>query len=113
MHLPFALIGTFTDVLSYIRLFAVGMSGLFIARCFNDMGGMAYDSLASIALVLAIIFAIIVILFGHVLNIALAFLGVLVHAVRLNSLEFSNQMELQRTGVKYKPFAKNDSNIKQ
>lgn len=111
MHLPFALIGTFTDVLSYIRLFAVGMSGLFIARCFNQMSGMVYDSLASTLSVLAVIMAIVVILFGHGLNIALAFLGVLVHAIRLNSLEFSNQMELQWTGMKYKPFAKNDKSI--
>ncbi len=113
MHLPFAFIGSFVDVLSYIRLFAVGMSGLFISRCFNQMGGMAYDTFASSMLVVAIIFAIIVIIFGHVLNIALASLGVLVHAIRLNSLEFSNQMELQWTGFKYKPFAKNDSNIQQ
>ena len=110
LHLPFALIGSFTDVLSYIRLFAVGMSGLFIAKCFNQMGGMAYDSLPQSLSIVAVIFAMIVILFGHGLNIALASLGVLVHAIRLNSLEFSNQMELQWTGTPYKPFSKNDKN---
>ena len=108
MHAPFALIGSFVDVLSYIRLFAVGMSGFFIAKCFNSMGGMAYDAVPSSLAALGLIFAIGVIAFGHFLNIALAFLGVLVHAIRLNALEFSNQMELQWTGVKYKPFAKDN-----
>lgn len=107
MHLPFALIGSFVDVLSYIRLFAVGMSGLFIAKCFNNMGVMAYDAVSNIA-VIGIIFGAVVVLFGHLMNIALASLGVLVHAIRLNALEFSNQMELQWTGVKYKPFAKDN-----
>ena len=108
MHAPFALIGSFVDVLSYIRLFAVGMSGFFIAKCFNSMGGMAYDALPPSLAAIGLIFAIGVIAFGHFLNIALAFLGVLVHAIRLNALEFSNQMELQWTGVKYKPFAKDN-----
>jgi len=108
LHTPFALIGSFTDVLSYIRLFAVGMSGLFIAKCFNNMGGMA-NAMPYVGIALGAG----VIIFGHFLNIALAFLGVLVHAIRLNSLEFSNQMELQWTGVKYKPFAKKDNTTKQ
>ncbi len=109
MNLPFAMIGSFVDVLSYIRLFAVGMSGFYIAKCFNNMGVMAYDSLASMLVIGGVLFAIVVILFGHVLNIALAFLGVLVHAIRLNALEFSNHMELQWTGVKYRPFSKDNS----
>ena len=47
---------------------------------------------------------------GHVLNLALGFLGVLVHAVRLNTLEFSNHMGLQWSGFKFKPFSAKQNN---
>ena len=47
---------------------------------------------------------------GHILNLALGFLGVLVHAVRLNTLEFSNHMGLQWAGFKFKPFSAKQNN---
>ena len=45
-----------------------------------------------------------------ILNLALGFLGVLVHAVRLNTLEFSNHMGLQWSGFKFKPFSAKQNN---
>ena len=46
-----------------------------------------------------------VILAGHLLNIALGFLSVMVHGIRLNTLEFSNHVEMQWAGIKFRPFA--------
>ncbi len=110
LNLPFALIGSFVDVLSYIRLFAVGLSGTYIAENFNKMGGMVLGALPSSLYVIGLLGLILVAVFGHILNIALGFLGVLVHAIRLNTLEFSNHMEMQWGGIRYKPFSKTNKN---
>lgn len=103
----FGMSGTFVDLLSYIRLFAVGLSSYYIAKSFNDMGMMVLginDHPAAIPFLF--VGMVIVILFGHVLNVMLAILGVLVHGIRLNTLEFSNHMGLQWLGHDYKPFKK-------
>ncbi len=99
---PFDIIGSFTDVLSYIRLFAVGLAGACIAGSFN---GMAFD-LCQVSKWLLPAGALVVIA-GHALNIALALLGVLVHAVRLNTLEFSNHTGLSWSGQSFNPFKSN------
>ncbi|MCK5805458.1 MAG: hypothetical protein KAI66_21685, partial [Lentisphaeria bacterium] len=98
MNLPFDFINSFVDVLSYIRLFAVGLSSYFIASSFNGMGGMVMDLSPWLAPA-----AVLIIVFGHLLNVALAFMGVLVHGIRLNTLEFSNHMELTWSGRPYNP----------
>ena len=121
LNLPFDMIGSFTDVLSYIRLFAVGLSGMYIAQKFNMMGMMVKDAFASQAanaapawhdvyIIVGFVLLILVAVAGHILNLALGFLGVLVHAVRLNTLEFSNHMGLQWAGFKFKPFSANQNN---
>lgn len=98
---PFSVIGSFTDVLSYIRLFAVGMAGASIAMSFNNMGaGIAKSS------PYFIVFGVLVVLIGHALNLALCVMSVLVHAIRLNTLEFSNHSGLTWSGSPFKPFAK-------
>ncbi len=109
---PFSVIGTFTDTLSYIRLYAVGLSGVYIARSFNDMGLMVLDIPSSSATMwLLVIGTVLIIVAGHLLNIALALMGVLVHGIRLNTLEFSSHMGLQWAGYRYKPLKKsNDDN---
>ena len=123
LNLPFDMIGSFTDVLSYIRLFAVGLSGMYIAQKFNFMGGMVKDAITSkfivegqgnaevlIWTIVGIVLMVLVAVAGHILNLALGFLGVLVHAVRLNTLEFSNHMGLQWSGFKFKPFSAKQNN---
>lgn len=115
-NLPFGFIGAFVDLLSYIRLFAVGLSSYYIAASFNNMGlmllGIPTDwlpgPLAAILYFILVVAMVLVIFSGHVLNIMLAFLGVLVHGIRLNTLEFSNHMELQWLGRVYKPFGKRE-----
>ena len=94
------IVNSFTDVISYIRLFAVGMSGAAIAEAFNGMLSPLFGSAVGVA------GAALVLLGVHGLNIALAVMGVAVHAVRLNTLEFSNGLGLEWSGFAFTPFAK-------
>ncbi len=103
---PFNIVGSFTDVLSYIRLFAVGMAGGCIATSFNSM---AWDVCKSSPWIIPV--GILVVLCGHLLNVALGFMSVLVHGVRLNTLEFSNHVGLTWSGELFRPF-KNHLNEK-
>lgn len=96
---PFNIIGSFVDVLSYIRLFAVGMAGYYIAASFNGMGVSIWKASPYFLL-----FGVLVMLFGHLLNLGLCALSVLVHGVRLNTLEFSNHVGLSWSGSNFKPF---------
>ena len=109
LTLPSSLVGSFVDVLSYIRLFAVGLSGMYVASSFNNMGKMVLDSIPKEYWVIGLIGLIIVALAGHLLNIVLGFMSVLVHALRLNTLEFSNHAEMTWSGQAYRPFAKKEN----
>ncbi len=113
LNLPFSIIGSFTDVLSYIRLFAVGLAGTYIAVNFNRMGVMLLDGHSGFVYFLALLGLIVIAVFGHVLNIALCFLSVMVHGIRLNTLEFSNHVDMQWAGIKYKPFADDNESLNQ
>ena len=99
--LPLTLVGNFVDILSYIRLFAVGYASVAVLAAFNDMAAsIGFDS------VLTAVAASVLLLFANALNIVLAGLGVLVHAVRLNTLEFSTHKGLAWQGhTLYTPFA--------
>lgn len=102
INTPFSFIGSFVDTLSYIRLFAVGLASYNIALSFNAMAGESFSSGG-----FGIIMGVFIVLAGHLLNIILGFMGVLVHGVRLNTLEFSNHMGLTWSGTSFKPFKKN------
>ena len=104
LYTPFNFINSFVDVLSYIRLFAVGLSGAYIAQCFNNMGGMIYAGQTGWKLVILAICGGLVIIIGHILNIVLGMMSVLVHGLRLNTLEFSNHMQIGWEGKAYSPF---------
>ena len=91
--------GMFSDILSYIRLWAVGLAGGKVASAFNSIGGIV----ASIP-VIGIVMQIIIFVAGHMLNIALSCISVLAHAVRLNLLEFSSHLGLEWAGREYDPF---------
>lgn len=96
--LPLNLVSNFVDVVSYLRLFAVGTAGVAVASAFNDMAA-RIGAGGGLSLVAAALIAI----FGHTLNLALCAMGVLVHGVRLNTLEFSAHLGLQWSGVPYRP----------
>ncbi len=93
-------VGAFSDIISYIRLFAVGLASLEIAKSFNGMA----ESLGGGAV--GIIGGIIILSLGHSLNLAMGALSVIVHGVRLNMLEFSGHLGMEWTGFAYSPFKK-------
>jgi len=100
-------VNSFVDVLSYIRLFAVGLSSFYVANSFNKLGtDLMGGEKGAVAALLTMIAGVAVILFGHVLNLALASLGVLVHGIRLNTLEFSGHINIEWAGIAFKPFAR-------
>lgn len=107
-NFPFTVIGSFSDVLSYIRLYAVGLSSYYVAMNINDIAGMCIGSHS----ILLIILGVSLVLLGHTMNIILSFLAVLVHGIRLNTLEFSNHMEIQWKGFKFRPFKIEEPQLK-
>ncbi len=90
-------ISAFSNIISYIRLFAVGMASLAIAQSFNNMASGLLQGFALPA-------GILVLTLGHTLNLIMALLSVVVHGVRLNLLEFSGQLGMEWTGFTYDPF---------
>jgi len=87
------------DIISYVRLFAVGLASVQVAANFNSM---------AIGLGLPVwikwLPLVFILLVGHGLNLAMAGLSVLVHAVRLNTLEFSNHKGVSWAGYAFRPF---------
>jgi V/A-type H+-transporting ATPase subunit I len=78
--------GAFGDVLSYLRLFALGLATASLAVSFNDMARGIAASLPHLGLILALA----VLLFGHALNFLLALASCVIHGLRLNVIEFFN-----------------------
>ncbi|MDR1363757.1 MAG: V-type ATP synthase subunit I [Spirochaetaceae bacterium] len=105
-------VGSFADIISYIRLFAVGLAGSAIAQSFNSMsaiGGLLSSGGAGasiLEIVLKFAAAILILIFGHGLNLMMNALSVIVHGVRLNLLEYAgNHLSMEWSGYSYKPFA--------
>jgi len=103
-RLPLSVIGSFSDVVSYLRLFAVGYASVAVANSFNNMAlGLGFHTIISGLL------AAFILVFGHALNIILGIMAVIVHGIRLNMLEFSGQMGMEWSGVEYAPFRERDT----
>ena len=103
--LPLNIMSALGDIISYVRLFAVGLASVKVAENFNSMAtGLVAgaDEMWVKALMAVAMVAILVI--GHALNLAMAGLSILVHAVRLNTLEFSNHKGVSWSGTAYNPF---------
>ena len=99
-------ISSFSNIISYIRLFAVGMATVAIASSFNDIAAPMLKGFALPA-------GLLVLLIGHGLNIAMALLSVIVHGIRLNVLEFSGQLGMEWSGYEYNPFKESTEELKQ
>lgn len=94
--------GLFGDILSYIRLFALGLSGAILGGVFNSLAfGMAPD----IPVVGAIV-TIIILVAGHSINLFMNALGALVHPMRLTFVEFYKNAGFTGGGKSYEPFRK-------
>lgn len=91
---PLSMLSAFSDVISYVRLMAVGLASGVLAVSFNDMA-LTVDSW---------LLAAVILVFGHSLNMGLAMIAMFAHGVRLNMLEFSNNLGMQWSGYPYRPF---------
>ena len=88
----------FSDIVSYIRLWAVGLAGAAISATVNELAGPLFGNF------MFMILAIVLLVFGHGLNMILNVLSVIVHGIRLNTLEFSSHLGMSWSGHKFKPF---------
>jgi len=95
--------GLLGDVLSYLRLYALGLAGAMLGKAFNDIGLMILGDGSSILLWIPFI---LIILIGHALNIAMCALGAFVHPLRLNFLEFFKNSGYEAAGRNYNPLKK-------
>lgn len=92
--------GILGDLLSYIRLFALGISSSVMGFVFNDL---AINMSGDIP-VLSTIIMLIIMIFGHGINIFMGGLGAFVHPMRLTFVEFYKNAGFEGGGKKYKPF---------
>ena len=91
-------VNVFSDIVSYIRLWAVGLAGAAISATVNELAGPLMGNF------MFMILAIMLLVFGHGLNMILNILSVIVHGIRLNTLEFSSHLDMSWSGNKFKPF---------
>ena len=92
-------VNQFSDIVSYIRLWAVALAGAAISSTVNTMAGPMFGKMA------LFVFGVILLVFGHGLNMILNLLSVIVHGVRLNTLEFSQHLGMTWIGSKFRPFS--------
>jgi V/A-type H+-transporting ATPase subunit I len=95
--------GILGDVLSYLRLYALGMAGAMLGAAFNELGMTVLGENPNVGTVIG--FALIV-AFGHVLNLLMACLGAFVHPLRLTFVEYFKNVGYEGSGKKYNPFKK-------
>lgn len=98
--------GLMSDLLSYLRLYALGLAGGMLGGVFNQLGMQLRDSMDGILFGIPgwICFGLIFV-FGHGLNIALSCLSGYVHSIRLTFVEYFKNSGYDGRGVAYKPFS--------
>jgi V/A-type H+-transporting ATPase subunit I len=96
--------GAFGDVLSYMRLFALGLASASLALTFNDMAAQIRDAVPGLGLLLALL----VLLAGHAMNFVLSLSSGFIHGLRLNVIEFF-KWGVKDEGTPYHPFERKES----
>jgi len=91
----------FADVLSYMRLFALGLATMYMCQTFNMLAEMPYKGLPYIGFLPAVL----ILITGHTINILLGIMGGVVHGLRLNFLEWYRWC-FEGDGLPFKPFRK-------
>ncbi len=95
--------GLMGDVLSYLRLYALGLAGGMLGAAFNQLGQMVLGDTPSAGTWIGFI---VIVTFGHVLNLLMACLGAFVHPLRLTFVEYFKNAGYEGSGKAYKPFKK-------
>lgn len=108
-------VNVFSDIVSYIRLWAVALAGGAISATVNTMALKIFGSNGGVVAKMVIfgILMVVLLCFGHGLNVILNVLSVVVHGVRLNTLEFSQHLGMAWSGTKYRPFSENENSNKE
>lgn len=97
--------GLMGDVLSYIRLYALGLAGGMLGGVFNQLAFMVNDAAGP---ALGWLFCGLILVFGHTLNIAMSCLSAFVHPLRLTFVEYFKNSGYDGKGEEYAPFANKD-----
>ena len=95
--------GLLGDTLSYIRLFAIGLTGAILGGVFNQL---AVDMAEGMNIVLRAVCMLLILLVGHAINIGLCTISSLVHPLRLIFVEYYKNAEFEGGGKEYRPFKK-------
>ena len=95
--------GILGDVLSYIRLYALGLAGGMLGAAFNNLGTMVLGESPNVGTWIGFI---LIVVFGHVLNLLMACLGAFVHPLRLTFVEYFKNSGYEGSGKLYRPFKK-------
>ena len=94
--------GILGDVLSYLRLFALGLAGGMLGQAFNDLAlSVRGDS------VITWLPFVLILVIGHVMNIMLSGLGAFVHPMRLTFMEYFKNAGYEGKGARYNPLTTN------
>jgi V/A-type H+-transporting ATPase subunit I len=93
----------FGDVLSYLRLFALGLASASLAITFNQLAVQVQGAFPGLGLLLGIL----ILILGHSINLGLAIISGFVHGLRLNFIEFFN-WGLSEEGYPFRAFAKKE-----
>ena len=93
----------FGDVLSYLRLFALGLASASLAITFNQLSVDVANALPGIGVFLQLL----ILLTGHLLNFVLTVVSGVIHGLRLNLIEFYN-WSLADEGYAFRPFSKQE-----
>ena len=96
--------GILSDVLSYIRLFAIGLSGGILATVFNDLA----SGLSPDIPVLHELVVVIILLIGHSINIFMSAISSFVHPMRLTFVEFYKNAGFEMAARQFEPLTKLD-----
>lgn len=94
--------GLLGDILSYVRLYALGLAGGMLGGIFNTLGLMSQEGVGGVP---GWICCGLIMVGGHTLNIAMSCLSAFVHPLRLNFVEYFKNAGYEGTGGEYKPFA--------
>ena len=98
--------GLLGDALSYIRLFAIGLTGSILGSVFNQLAMSCIPSGADASIggiVIGWVMALFILAFGHTINFGIALIGAFVHPLRLTFVEYYKNSEFEGGGRPYAP----------
>jgi V/A-type H+-transporting ATPase subunit I len=109
----YGITGYLSDVLSYVRIFALGLVSGAMGMVFNLIGSLIYDALGGLGIpgvIIGVILSGVVLMALHVFSLFINTLGAFAHTARLQFIEFFGKF-YEAGGVKFKPLSENTKNV--